>query len=61
MAIEESFRGTLMLEQQIPHLRLEQLSRLSCGSFGLLSDLLFLAAERGHALGTEDFDAALFD
>ena len=30
-------------------------------SFALLRDLLLLSIERGHALGREDFDAALFD
>lgn len=31
------------------------------GSFELLSALLLLAVERGHALSADDFDAALFD
>ncbi|MCG6862692.1 MAG: hypothetical protein LJE70_15640 [Chromatiaceae bacterium] len=31
------------------------------GSWQLLSDLLLLAIERGHALGQEDFDSAVFD
>lgn len=39
----------------------EKIQEALSGSYALLRDLLLLSIEKGHPLGNEDFDAAVFD